>query len=77
MKALTQGMDMHIIHSPKNRKLFAYLLLIGALIVGFTGSRAHAQADQGAITGTIQDPTGAVVTNAKVTLTQYRQRSYL
>ena len=32
-------------------------------------SRALAQADQGAITGLVQDPTGAVVSNAQVTLT--------
>ena len=45
------------------------LLLTLTLIIGFTGSRAFAQADQGAITGLVQDPTGAVVSGAHVTLT--------
>ena len=43
--------------------LFTLLVLLGA----FT-TRAFAQADQGAITGLVQDPTGAVVANAHVTL---------
>ncbi len=44
--------------------LFTLLVLLGALT-----TRAFAQADQGAITGLVQDPTGAVVANAHVTLT--------
>ncbi len=35
----------------------------------FAAGRAFAQADQGAITGTVTDPTGAVVPNAQVTVT--------
>jgi hypothetical protein len=43
------------------------LLCICLLAVGT--NKAFAQADQGAITGVIQDPTGAVIPNAQVTLT--------
>jgi len=35
----------------------------------FAAGRAFSQADQGAITGTVTDPTGAVVPNAQVTVT--------
>jgi len=45
------------------------LLLTLTLIIGFTSVRALAQADQGAITGLVLDPTGAVVSGAQVTLT--------
>lgn len=37
-------------------------------LIGLGASRALAQADQGAITGLVQDPTGAVVPNADVKL---------
>ncbi|NYF78969.1 TonB-dependent receptor [Granulicella arctica] len=39
------------------------------LIFNIAGGRAFGQADQGAITGLVQDSTGAVVPNAQVTLT--------
>ncbi|SFS13678.1 TonB-dependent Receptor Plug Domain [Granulicella pectinivorans] len=42
--------------------------LVCMMILSFGASRALAQADQGAITGLIQDATGAVVPNADVTL---------
>jgi hypothetical protein len=45
------------------------LCLIGLLVTVFTGTRAFAQIDQGAIIGVVQDPTGAVIPNADVTLT--------
>ncbi len=47
--------------------LFSLLLLCS--IFTLTGRHTFAQADQGAITGLVQDPTGAVVPNAQITLT--------
>ncbi len=46
--------------------ILQYILLLLCLL---TGRLAFSQADQGAITGTVQDTTGAVVPNAGVTLT--------
>ncbi|MFZ3343476.1 MAG: TonB-dependent receptor [Terriglobales bacterium] len=45
-------------------KLFAALIL-----VGFLAAMASAQSDTGRVIGTITDPTGAVVSNATVTIT--------
>jgi hypothetical protein len=42
------------------------LCLILFLVLAIT---AHAQVDQGAITGTVRDSTGAVIPNSQVTLT--------
>jgi hypothetical protein len=44
------------------------LLLIGSMLA-LTGSAAVAQKDTGGITGIVSDPTGAVVSGAKVTIT--------
>lgn len=48
---------------------FFGVVLFAMLFSTLAGSRALAQADQGAITGYIQDTTGAVIPNAQVTLT--------
>ena len=45
------------------------VLLCGLLMFSTLNNQAFAQADQGAIIGVVQDPTGAVVANAQVTLT--------
>ena len=45
------------------------MLLFTLLVCNLLTIHALAQADQGAITGLVQDPTGAVVGNAQVTLT--------
>ncbi len=45
------------------------MVLFTLLVCTIFANRALAQADQGAITGLVQDPTGAVVSNAQVTLT--------
>ncbi len=50
-------------------RLRVALVLTLLFCFGAAGSRAFAQADQGAITGLVQDPTGAVVPGAHVTLT--------
>ena len=48
---------------------WAALLLVAAVFCSFVApSTIQAQVDQGAITGIVQDPTGAVVGNATVTL---------
>ena len=39
------------------------------LYVAFAALQLHAQLDQGTITGIVQDPSGAVIANANVTLT--------
>src|SRR5579864_5886813 len=58
----------------RDRKLLPRLGIVGyltltCLITLFVVSRsAMAQVDEGAITGTVQDSTGAVVPNAQVTL---------
>lgn len=43
--------------------------LLGALLSALTPMVAHGQVDQGSITGTVQDSSGAVVANASVTVT--------
>ena len=57
----------HNVASRTRRSPFWALLCSLLLIAG--AAKAHAQADQGAITGVVQDTTGAVVPNAQVTLT--------
>jgi hypothetical protein len=51
----------------RSHKLFAAALL--ALFVTLAAAPAFAQSDRGSITGTVTDPSGAVVQNAKVTAT--------
>jgi len=51
------------------RRLRVMTALLCVCLVGGATRRAAAQADQGAITGLIQDSTGAVIPNADVTLT--------
>ena len=45
------------------------VLVLGACLIGLSPIPAFAQVDSGAVRGTVTDPSGAVVTNAKVTLT--------
>ncbi|MFL6285191.1 MAG: carboxypeptidase regulatory-like domain-containing protein [Pyrinomonadaceae bacterium] len=49
----------------RSHRLFAFALL--TLLLATTA--AYAQSDRGSITGTVTDPTGAVVPNAKITAT--------
>src|SRR4051812_4740169 len=49
----------------RSQRLFAFALL--TLLLAAT--TAYAQSDRGSITGTVTDPTGAVVPNAKITAT--------
>jgi hypothetical protein len=51
----------------KSHKLFAVALL--AFMLGCAAAPAFAQSDRGSITGTVADPGGAVVQNAKITAT--------
>jgi hypothetical protein len=52
----------------RSQRLFGFAL--AALLLALTASApAFAQSDRGSITGTVTDPTGAVVPNAKVTAT--------
>ncbi|MDT5157557.1 MAG: hypothetical protein QOH51_1914 [Acidobacteriota bacterium] len=51
----------------KSRRLFAAVVL--ALLVALAAAPVLAQSDKGSITGTVTDPTGAVVPNAKITAT--------
>ncbi len=51
------------------RRLRVMTALLCVCVIGGASRRAAAQADQGAITGLIQDSTGAVIPNADVTLT--------
>ena len=62
MKSIAQGRGTR----RTGALLLTFMLL---LMLAFLQRRAFAQADQGAITGLVQDPTGAVVPNAKVVLT--------
>ena len=45
------------------------LLMVGAFWLSFTARMAWGQVDQGAITGVVQDATGAVISAAQVALT--------
>lgn len=54
-------------HTIRSRFLILFLLPVVALVLA--SSRSFAQIDQGSITGTVQDTTGAVVPGAIVTLT--------
>ncbi|NYF80025.1 TonB-dependent receptor [Granulicella arctica] len=58
---------MQTIHSPRIMKYLGILLLT-LFVCNVFANRAFAQADQGAITGLVLDPTGAVVSGAQVTL---------
>jgi hypothetical protein len=55
----------------RSRSYLRFLLLALAVPLAFvlTSVSLHAQADTGSIQGTIKDPSGAVIPNAKVTLT--------
>ena len=50
----------------RNKRWVGTLLIVWALI--FAASAAMAQVDTGTILGTVKDPTGAVIPNAKVTI---------
>src|ERR1700756_1556976 len=50
-------------------RLRTFAILINALLLLASGGVVSSQTVQGVITGTIMDPTGAVVPNATVTLT--------
>ena len=47
----------------------AWVLALAAMLAALTAPRLHAQADTGGITGTVTDPTGAVIPGAAVTAT--------
>src|SRR5258708_8753982 len=49
-------------------KVFSYLVLTTLSFLLLAPRYAHGQVDEGAITGTVLDSTGAVVPNAQVTL---------
>jgi Carboxypeptidase regulatory-like domain len=51
----------------RTHRLFAFALV--ALLLALAAPAAFAQSDRGSITGTVTDPTGAVVPNAKITAT--------
>src|SRR5260370_12375722 len=68
MKALTEEQPMTHIRPGKTPK-YLCMVLCAMIVCTIFVNRALAQADQGAITGLVQDPTGAVVSNAQVTLT--------
>jgi hypothetical protein len=62
-----QVMRLASIYSSARRNVALFVAFI--LLCGVISTQAFAQADQGAITGLVQDPTGAVVPGAQVTLT--------
>ena len=53
----------------KTQKFMYYAGLVLALLMTGLGSTCLAQVDQGAITGVVQDQSGAVVPNAAITVT--------
>ncbi len=61
--------SVHRNTSERHMKQIKTIALLCILILGVGASRAFAQVDQGAITGLVQDPTGAVIPNADVKLT--------
>ena len=54
-------------------KSVGYLTLTVLFLLLVQSQRVFGQVDEGAITGTVQDPTGAVIPNAQVTLTNTDQ----
>lgn len=58
-------MKVHV-HS---RVVGVWFMLLGLFVVMLLPSRATAQIDRGQVTGTVMDPSGAMVPNAKVLLT--------
>ena len=57
-------------HSTWRRRAFAgAAFILAVVLLALCSTPASAQVDQGTINGTVTDPTGAVVPNAKVTLT--------
>jgi hypothetical protein len=60
-------------------KFFRQWIVPGLLLlcVAFASLQLHAQLDQGTVTGIVQDPSGAVIANASVTLTNVDQGSVL
>ena len=50
-------------------RLRTFVFLVAAFLVLASGGAVWSQSVQGVITGTITDPTGAVVPNATVTIT--------
>ena len=53
---------------PRLFKSFGFITLTALLLLLIQSPRLFGQVDEGSITGTVQDPTGAVVPNAQVTL---------
>jgi Carboxypeptidase regulatory-like domain len=49
-------------------KSFSYIILTAVLLLLLPSQRVFGQVDEGSINGVVQDPTGAVVPNAQVTL---------
>src|SRR5579872_3434375 len=64
--------EVHTVKQSRKSALYKKLALASAvfmMFVTFTAMRAHAQSlVSGDVTGTVTDPTGAVVPNASVTL---------
>jgi hypothetical protein len=58
----------HYRNSVRQFRFFTYITLACALFLLAHSSYVFGQVDEGAISGTVQDPTGAVVANARVTL---------
>src|SRR5580658_9035095 len=59
--------------SPRWTKSALYLTLSALFLLLVQSQRVFGQVDEGAITGTISDPSGAVIPNAQVTLTNTDQ----
>ena len=63
-----QAMSKYVTRTVSQRFVSGLIALL--LVAGLAGSMAHAQlAGEGAISGTVQDPTGAVIAAATVTVT--------